>query len=123
MRATLPLQLHDKARTRRIVELLTIVWVLALVDLFFTIWAHHFTALRELNPFASLLLKHHQIASLAIVKIIFTAIGTGIFWFLRKYKPAEIALWCVMFVYVALMVRWSDYTAQVLMMGITAFAE
>ena len=117
MHAILPLRWIDEARTRRTVGLLTIVWALALSDLFFTIWAHRFTAFKELNPLASLLLQHHLIASLAAGKVVLTALGTAIFWFLRKHSRSELALWAIMFVYVALMVRWSDYTAQVLTMG------
>jgi hypothetical protein len=117
MRAFLSLPSIDEGRTRRTVELLTIVWVLGLSDLFFTIWAHRFTAFKELNPIASMLLQHHFVASLAVFKVLLTAMGTAIFWFLRKHTRSEIALWAVMFVYVALMVRWSDYTSQVLMMG------
>src|SRR5437588_627126 len=48
--STVPIPLIDGARTRRIVELLVILWVLALCDLFFTIWAHIFTPFCELNP-------------------------------------------------------------------------
>jgi hypothetical protein len=117
MRAILLLRLIDEGRTRRTIELLTIVWVLALSDLFFTLWAHRFTAFEELNPLASMLLEHHFVASMAAFKVLLTAMGTAIFWFLRKHTQSEIALWAVMFVYVALMVRWSDYTSQVLTMG------
>jgi hypothetical protein len=107
----------DHGRTQRTIELITIVWLLALSDLFFTIWAHLFTPLKELNPLANELLQHHRIGSLAVAKILLTALGTAIFWFLRKYSRAEISLWAIMFIYVALTVRWSDYTVQVLALG------
>jgi hypothetical protein len=106
------LQWIDRGRTRRTVHLISIVWILALIDLSFTIWAHRFTPFKELNPLARALLAGHCIESLACGKVALTALGTAIFWRLRKYTRAEIALWAVMIVYVALMVRWSDYTSQ-----------
>jgi len=108
----------DEGRTRRTVHLLAIIWLLALSDLFFTIWAHLFTPFKEMNPLARSLLADHRIGSLACAKVVLTAVGTAIFWFLRKHTRAEIALWAVMIIYVALMVRWSDYTSQVLTIGI-----
>jgi hypothetical protein len=108
----------DRGRTRRTVHLIVVIWLLALSDLFFTIWAHLFTPFKELNPLARSLLAEHRIGTLSCGKIALTALGTAIFWCLRKYTRAEIALWAVMIVYVALMVRWSDYTSQVLTLGI-----
>ena len=108
----------DEGRSRRTLHLIAVVWLLALSDLFFTIWAHFFTPFKELNPLARSLLADHRIGSLACGKVALTAVGTAIFWFLRRYTRAEIALWVVMIVYLALMVRWSDYTSQVLTIGI-----
>jgi hypothetical protein len=118
MRPTLLLRWIDNGRTRRTIHLIVIVWLLALSDLFFTIWANLFTPFKELNPLARSLLAEHRIGSLAFGKVVLTALGTAIFWGLRKYTRAEIALWAVMIVYLALMVRWSDYTSQVLTIGI-----
>src|SRR4051812_31105751 len=49
----LPLSLFDSHRPRRVAELIGIVWMLGLADLFFTLWAHFFTHFSELNPVAS----------------------------------------------------------------------
>jgi hypothetical protein len=111
------IRLVDSCRTRRTVELLLILWLLALTDLFFTIWAQLFTPFTELNPLASHLLVHHQMLGLVLGKIGLTALGTTIFWFLRKHGRTEIALWALVLVYVGLTFRWSDYTVQVLAMG------
>ena|SRR5579863_814808 len=113
----LHIPLIDESRTRRIFELLSVIWLLAMADLFFTIWAQLFTPFRELNPFASHLLHQHQLSGLIAFKVALTGIGTVIFWALRKYSRAELALWLVMFVYVALTIRWADYTTQVLALG------
>lgn len=118
MSAMLHIPLFDQSRTRRTVELLAIIWLLAMADLFFTIWAHIFTPFVELNPFASGLLHHNQLSTLIAAKVALTGVGTAIFWRLRKHGRAEIGLWLVAFAYVALAFRWSDYTSQVLALGL-----
>jgi len=97
-------------RSRRMGELLATLWVLALADLFFTLWAHFFTPFHELNPLARTLLGQNLIPSLVIYKLTITLLGTAIFWRLRGYRRAEIALLAVVIVYVLLAMRWSDYT-------------
>lgn len=119
MTGKLQIRLIDEARTRRTVELLLVLWLLAMADLFFTIWAHLFTPFRELNPIAANLLHHNYLLGLIAMKVSLTAIGTMIFWGLRKHARSEIALWLVVIVYVALTFRWSDYTTQVLALGVT----
>jgi hypothetical protein len=120
MSGRISIRLIDEARSRRIVELLSVLWILAMADLFFTIWAHIFTPFRELNPFASHLLSQNRLLVLIAVKVALTGLGTAIFWFLRKHGRSEIALWLVVAVYVALTFRWSDYTSQVLALGLIA---
>lgn len=118
MSARIHFRLIDEARTRRTVELLTILWLLAMADLFFTIWAHLFTPFIELNPVASHMLTHNRLLLLIATKVGLTGVGTAIFWGLRKHARAELALWLVVAVYVALTFRWSDYTTQVLALGL-----
>lgn len=118
MQGKIQIRLIDEARTRRTVELLLVLWLLAMADLFFTIWAHLFTPFHELNPIASHLLHKNSLVALVIMKIGLTGIGTMIFWGLRKHRRSELALWLVVMVYVALTFRWSDYTTQVLALGL-----
>lgn len=118
MRATFALPLIDQARTRRILELLVVLWILALADLFFTIWAQIFTPFTELNPVANHLVIHNRFLMLTICKVGLTGVGTAIFWYLRKQRPAELALWLVVMCYVALTFRWSNYTTEVLALGL-----
>jgi len=113
----LPIRWIDACRTRRVLELLVVLWVLAMADLFFTIWAQIFTPFKELNPLASHLLEHNRLLLLVAAKVGLTGFGTAIFWALRKHRPAELALWMVVLAYVALAFRWSDYTTQVLALG------
>jgi len=108
----------DNCRTRRTVELLVVLWMLALADLFFTVWAHLFTPFMELNPLADHLLQHNRLLLLVAWKVGLTGLGTAIFWGLRKHGRSELALWACVLVYVALAFRWSDYTNQVLALGL-----
>ena len=116
--SALHIPLIDEARTRRTVELLAVIWLLAMADLFFTIWAHIFTPFMELNPFARGLLHHNQLTVLIASKVALTGFGTAIFWRLRQHRMAELGLWLVAVAYVALAFRWSDYTSQVLALGL-----
>ena len=96
--------------SRRTGELLLALWVLSIADLFFTIWAHVFTPFHEMNPIADALLGRGLIPSLIIYKLTVTLLGTAIFWRVRHHAKARFALWGLVFVYILLAVRWSDYT-------------
>jgi hypothetical protein len=104
--------LLDRNRSRRVAELIGIVWFLSLIDLFFTLWAHFCTSFHELNPLASYMLKQNLVPSLILFKLVVTAFGTLVFWRIRNYGRAEVALWALVGVYVMLAVRWSAYTTS-----------
>ena len=112
-----PIRWIDHCRSRRMAELIILLWVLSLADLFFTIWAQRFTPFTELNPLASLLLSQNHIPLLIAVKVGLTGFGAAIFWRLRNHARAELALWGVVLVYVLLTFRWSDYTYEIAAMG------
>jgi Domain of unknown function (DUF5658) len=116
MARALETALCDSGRTRRVAQLIAVLWLLALADLFFTLWAHFFTAFHELNPVANLMLENNLIPSLILFKLVVTAIGTSIFWRLRRFARAEFALWLLVGVYVVLAMRWSNYTDHALAM-------
>jgi hypothetical protein len=86
--------------------------VLALADLFFTIWAHRLPRFRfgEMNPIAAAMLARGLVASLVIFKLTVTLLATDIFWRLRVYRRARAALVAMVIVYVLLAMRWSEYT-------------
>src|SRR5438105_12481753 len=102
-------QLLD-GRRRRIGELLAVLWILSLADLFFTIWAHRFTQFYEMNPIARALLESGAVGLLVWYKLLLTATGSTIFWRTRRHGRAELALWGIVVVYVLLALRWSSYT-------------
>ena len=85
----------DAQRHRRVAELIGILWMLSMADLFFTLWAHFFTHFHELNPLANYMLRQNLVPSLILFKLVVTAIGTQIFWRLRTHARAELALWAV----------------------------
>jgi hypothetical protein len=109
-RVFLPMPIIDAHRPRRIAELIGILFLLSLSDLVFTLWAHVFTPFHELNPIARSLLNSGRIPELIAGKLLLTMLGAAIFWTLRRHLRAEMALWCVIGVYVALAFRWADYT-------------
>ena len=100
----------ERRRTWRVAQLIAALWVLSLADLFFTLWAHQFTPFNELNPIARALLESQSFVGLVVMKLGLTGVGAGIFWYLRRYARAEVALWALVGVYVLLALRWSNYT-------------
>jgi len=115
---SLPIRLIDGCRTRRIAELLIVVCVLSMADLVFTVWAQLFTAFYEMNPLARGILHHNAFFPLVVMKVALTGIGAGIFWRLRKYWRAELALWLVVMVYVLLAIRWNFYTVEAMILTV-----
>ena len=113
---SLPFSLFSPHRYRRVAELIGVLWMLALADLFFTVWAHLFTPFSELNPVANFMLAQNLLPSLILFKLVVTAIGTQIFWRVRHEARAEVALWAVVGVYVLLALRWSTYTVSAMSM-------
>jgi hypothetical protein len=110
MSNALILPLIDDRRSRRVLELVLVLWLLSMADLVFTIWAHHFTAFHEVNPIARALLVQEMVVAVVLFKLALTALGTLIFWWLRHHTQAEVAMWALVAVYVILTVRWSNYT-------------
>ncbi len=101
-------------RQRRIAELLIVLWVIGLGDLWLTLWAHRTTAFLELNPIANLMLARDATTSLVLFKIACMGIATFTLWLTRTTKRCECATWAMTGVYFLLLLRWSDYTAGVL---------
>jgi hypothetical protein len=112
-----PISFIDGHRYRRVGELLGILWMLSLADLFFTLWAHRFTPFVELNPIAALMLQGGAIGLLICFKVTLTAAGSTLFWRTRNHGRSEAALWGIVLVYVALAFQWSHYTHGAVMMA------
>ena len=101
-------------RTRRTVQLLGVLWVLSLADLYFTVWAYRCTPFHEMNPVARLVLDAGSVGGLVLLKLGLTGGASTIFWCLRRHWRSEVALWLMVLAYVALMFCWADYTRATL---------
>ena len=97
-------------RTCRVVPLLSALWALSLADLYFTLWAHRYTPFFELNPLARWMLLSGSIGLLVAYKVGMTGIAATVFWRLRRYARAELALWLIVVVYIMLALQWANYT-------------
>jgi hypothetical protein len=99
-------------RTRRVAEALMILWLLGAADLCFTAFAIRSPGVfYEMNPLARSLLVSHGILGLAALKVVLLGIGAVIFWHLRRFARAEIALWGLVLVHVMLILQWTQYTS------------
>ena len=104
----------EARRPRRVAEAIAVVWVLSLADLCFTLWAHFFTPFHEENPLARYFLGQNLIPGLILFKLTATAFAMTIFWRLRTHARAELGLWLLVGLYVALTFRWATYTHVVM---------
>jgi hypothetical protein len=116
MRFPFAIRWIDDCRTRRTVLLLGIIWMLGTFDLYFTLWAFQFTSFDEMNPWASQLLRHHELASMGLTKLLLVMVSTVAFWIVRKHRITELALWGLAVVHVGLIFRWAAYTSNALEM-------
>ena len=110
----LPTRWGEGARARRVTQGIAVLWLLSLSDLFFTLWAHTFTAFDEMNPLAAALLDQGLFGMLVVLKVGLTFLGATIFWRLRGHWRAEAAMWACVVAYVLLAIRWSSYTVGVM---------
>lgn len=102
------------ARVRRTVQLLGVLWMLSLADLYFTVWAYRCTPFHEVNPLARLMLNAGSVGGLVLLKVGLTGLASTIFWCLRRHGRSELALWLMVLAHVAVMFCWADYTTATL---------
>lgn len=100
----------DQTRGTRMAFLIGVLWVLSLSDLWFTLWAHRWTPFVEGNPLAARLLGSGMIASVVLLKLTTTLVASHLFWKVRKYARAELALWMVIAGMLVLALMWKQYT-------------
>jgi hypothetical protein len=101
-----------RTRSPRMAAMIGILWVLALADLGFTLWAHLWTPFVEGNPLAAKLLSSGMYTSVVLLKVVTTLISTLIFWRLRKFARGEFALAGVLVGMLYLTYLWTNYTQQ-----------
>jgi hypothetical protein len=88
-----------------------ILWLLASVDLGFTLWANRYAMLEEFNPIARRLFESGFVKTIVAFKFASLAIGSAIFWITRRRGTTEAGLWGLAMVYVLVMFQWSTVTA------------
>jgi hypothetical protein len=102
------------SRSRRVAELLIVLWTIGLTDLWLTLWAHRHTAFVELNPIAARMLSTDATGALVAFKLTCMLVATLALWLARHTRRCELAAWGMAAIYFALLLRWSDYTAGAL---------
>jgi len=102
-------------RSRRVLHLLGIVWLLGAADLFFTAWASRFTPFHELNPIARDLLHQGLIGQVILMKLILLSAGTLLLWHARYTLWAELSLWLIAALHVVVILQWSQYVSMMML--------
>ncbi len=94
-------------RGRRIVLLVTAIWLMNAFDLFMTLHAHGHGVLTETNPIARYLLTQGPFAVI-IFKILFAGFGGGVMLWNRRYALAEYMAWLAVAANLSVAVRWTS---------------
>jgi hypothetical protein len=94
-------------RTRRIVLVLTLIWIVGAFDLVFTLIALRLGGFQEANPLAREFI--HRPAILATFKFSTLALSTTLLLLFSRRRLAEIGCWIVGFVHVLLAFVWLVY--------------
>ena len=93
-------------RAVRVAVLLSVVAILNLVDLAYTMFADRIGLLNEMNPIAETFLKADLLPSLICFKVLMLFCGLGLIWRSRRSKLAVPACWVLVVAYVALGIVW-----------------
>ena len=93
-------------RAVRVAVLLSVVAMLNLVDLAYTLFADRIGLLNEMNPIADTFIKADLRPSLICFKVLMLFCGLGLIWRSRQSKLAVPACWVLVVAYVALGVVW-----------------
>lgn len=99
-------------RAVRVAVLLSVVAVLNVVDLAYTLFADRIGMLNEMNPIADTFLKANLRPSLVCFKILMLICGLGLIWKSRRSRLAVPACWVLVIAYAALGVVWYAWTQQ-----------
>lgn len=97
-------------RELRVLIVLSVVWVLNLFDLSYTLLEADGKHFRELNPVAAYLLDHPH--ALVLYKFSLVTIGSVILLTHRRLRIVEVSSLFVLAAYVYVAVRWTVYFAD-----------
>jgi len=94
-------------RSRRVVLMLVLLWILSGFDLVFTLLAQQIGDFREANPVARELLASP--ALLVAFKVSTLMYASAILLVLRRHWLTELGCWCLSVVYTGLSFAWFVY--------------
>jgi hypothetical protein len=95
------------SRSRRVILLLVLLWILNGFDLYFTIMAGQLAHFNESNPIAVKMFSHPY--ALAAFKVGAVGFASMVMIMFRRRRTAEIACWCVCLVYVVVSFVWLSF--------------
>jgi hypothetical protein len=107
------LALRNRRRARRVVILLTTVFLLGLGDLYATITHATTVGMIEVNPIGAYLLNADSIPGLILFKLGTMGIGVGLLLRVRHKLQSELSSWLILAVMVALTLHWANYNEAV----------
>ncbi len=94
-------------RTRRVVLLLALVWIVTVCDLLLTLLARQIGGFHEANPLAREFV--HDPGALAAYKFLLAGPATIVLLVFRRRLLTEVACWLLAAVYTALALLWLAY--------------
>ncbi len=96
-----------RLRSRRVLMMLTFLWLVNLLDLVLTLLALRLGGFEELNPIAGKLL--HSPSLLTLFKISLVTFATGVFFLFRRRRLTEMACYGLSGVHTGLLFIWLLY--------------
>ncbi len=97
----------SKGRSRRVILLLVLVWIVAIFDLVLTLHARQIAQFQEANPLAALLI--HSKSMIIAFKLTSLTLATVVFLKYRRRLLTEISCWAIVAVHVVVAVIWRAY--------------
>jgi Domain of unknown function (DUF5658) len=99
-------------RPRRVAVLLSLIAMLSLADLLFTLTYLQGIGMSEMNPIARVVIQHNSPALLAMWKLATVAFACALLWWLRRKGSAEIGAWVGLAVLSGLTAWWVVYVHE-----------
>lgn len=98
-------------RSTRVTILLVAVVLMSLADLDMTLSYTRSVGMAESNPIARLVIGTQSVSAVVCFKVLTSAVGVGVLFWLRRWRSAELGAWILLGVMAWLMVRWGVYNA------------
>ncbi len=106
------------SRAIRVGTLLSVVLLLNIMDVAYTVFANRIGMLNEMNPIAESFLKADLLPSLLCFKALMLISGLGMIWKSRRSRLALPACWTLVTAYAALGVIWYLWAQTVASQGV-----